>query len=368
MNTPVRVPASESGGMLRRASSASQVEFEREPLTRVDVRRLARRDAEERGVELVQLIDHAGPAARHLARGRRDPDRRSASRSQRLVGHFRHGVAALAQLDPRTRRGRRAARIAAAHADDGDRFVLGGDGRGRGHGVRNGGVRRGQMARERAQRREVPDDRRRHGAAEPLFETRRQFDRVDRRRAVLDERMIEIDRFAAQVECRVEAAGDPALDHLRFGCHRGQRGVRLRRHRCDRRVPSAADCAGCVATWRSRSTRFNTLSGAIARQLVDEVDGGGRLERGEPSAAPRDDVRLARRRGGRCSLRARPRRRRVVGADSRAASTIAAQTRSPSTGAGTPKTAASATAGCCDQHASTFGGIDVGRRRRSPCP
>ena len=116
---PAAVPASRCGGC-RPSSSASQHDLEQEPLLRVHPPRLARRDAEEVGVEAVDLVDEA--AAAHV-----DPTgpRRVRVVERRDLGAVRRDLArrvgAHREQLPEALRAVCAAREAAAHADDRDR-------------------------------------------------------------------------------------------------------------------------------------------------------------------------------------------------------------------------------------------------------
>ena len=118
--TPVRVPASASGGMagvLERLPG----DLEQQPLLRIHVRRLARRDAEERGVEAVDVVEEPAPAGVHLARHAGGSGRKAVG-VPAVRGHLADRVDAVAQQLPEGLGPSRAGK-AAADADDGDRRV-----------------------------------------------------------------------------------------------------------------------------------------------------------------------------------------------------------------------------------------------------
>ncbi|AHI81279.1 hypothetical protein BTJ_4029 [Burkholderia thailandensis E444] len=103
--------------------------LEEQAALRIDVLRVARRDPEERGVEAVDLLQEAAPAAVRAAR-------RAFFRIEvrapvpSLGGHFGDAVAARAEIRPELAQVVRL-RVAAGHADDGDGGVGGGCGCGR---------------------------------------------------------------------------------------------------------------------------------------------------------------------------------------------------------------------------------------------
>ncbi|VWD35646.1 hypothetical protein BLA50215_05002 [Burkholderia lata] len=96
--------------------------FEQEPLLRIEVGGFARRDPEERRVELIHAFEKGAVAGRHLA-GRGRIGVVVAIDVPAVARHFGDGIArAIEQLPERVRR-IAAAGEAASHADDGDRLV-----------------------------------------------------------------------------------------------------------------------------------------------------------------------------------------------------------------------------------------------------
>src|SRR5690606_16735037 len=110
-----REPLRRDARVLERAVRA----LEDQPLLRVEPRGLARADAEERGVEELDVVEEAAPARRELARaaGLRVVEVLGPARRRRLADRV-----ALLDQEPPERVEVRRAREAAAHADDRDRL------------------------------------------------------------------------------------------------------------------------------------------------------------------------------------------------------------------------------------------------------
>ena len=111
-------PVRRQAGVLERLPR----DFEQQPLLRVHAGGLARRDAEERGIEPVDAVDEAAPA-RACVPGRPDRGRRTPRRPS--VRRDRRGSRRRRRAEPPERLGvRDPPRKAAADPDDGDRLAL----------------------------------------------------------------------------------------------------------------------------------------------------------------------------------------------------------------------------------------------------
>ena len=190
-------------------------DLHQEPLLRVDARRLAGRDAEERGVELVHASHEPAPSMAVMAvrRGRRVVP---IARRPAVGRHFADGVDAVAEEAPEGFRSGGAGE-AAADADDGDRLVLRlgraafapgsrGDG--------TGTVR--QVTGQFLDRRILIGEGGRERPAQPLLQLAGEASRLERAEAVGGELPSRIDLIRPDPDHRGDASGQPCSD-LRRG-------------------------------------------------------------------------------------------------------------------------------------------------------